>query len=79
MRTTVNIDQDIVEIARSLAGTRGISLGEAISVLARRGIAASVDPRKQSGADEGQFPTFSVADATPEFGTAEVKQALEDE
>jgi hypothetical protein len=79
MRTTVNLDQDIIEIARSLAGARGVSLGKAISILARRGISVSVNPGKQSAADEGHFPTFSVSENTPEFGTAEVKQALEDE
>ena len=37
MRTTVTIDDDVLAVARALAGQRGCSLGSAISELARRG------------------------------------------
>ena len=38
MRTTVSIDDDVLEAARCLAEARGITLGEAISTMARRGM-----------------------------------------
>ncbi|MEX2444294.1 MAG: hypothetical protein WD492_11845 [Alkalispirochaeta sp.] len=41
MRTTVNLDEDIIEVARSMSLARGISLGAALSILARRGIRRS--------------------------------------
>jgi len=38
MRTTVNLDDDILRVADKLAESRAISRGEAISELARRGV-----------------------------------------
>jgi hypothetical protein len=38
MRTTVNLDEDILRMADQLAESHGISRGEAISQLARRGV-----------------------------------------
>lgn len=40
MRTTVNIDNDVLAVARALAERQGISLGRALSELARRGFRA---------------------------------------
>ncbi|QDO87406.1 hypothetical protein FNH13_02875 [Ornithinimicrobium ciconiae] len=42
MRTTLEIDDQIMAAARSLARSRGISLGAAVSELARRGLMRSV-------------------------------------
>ncbi len=38
MRTTVDLDDTVLAAARSLARARGITLGAAISELARRGL-----------------------------------------
>ena len=38
MRTTVNIDDDVLAVARVLAERKRISLGRALSELARRGL-----------------------------------------
>lgn len=38
MRTTLELDDTVVSAARSLARARGISLGAAVSELARRGL-----------------------------------------
>jgi hypothetical protein len=38
MRTTLSIDDDVLDAARCLAEAQHIPLGEAISILARRGI-----------------------------------------
>lgn len=79
MRTTVNLDPDVLEVARSLAAVQGISLGAAISILARRGLADDrVDTNVPSGPDV-RFPTFSVSEDAPRFGTDDVKRALDDE
>jgi hypothetical protein len=39
MRTTLDIDDAVLAAARTLSAERGISLGDAISELARRGLA----------------------------------------
>ncbi|MDE0265250.1 MAG: hypothetical protein OXJ37_22815 [Bryobacterales bacterium] len=61
MRTTVTIDDDILAIARSLAQQNGVSLGRALSGLARRGqhsTAATVE--------SDSLPVFAVpCDAKP--------------
>lgn len=40
MRTTLDLDEQVLAIARSLATSRRISRGQAVSDLARRGIRA---------------------------------------
>lgn len=79
MRTTVNLDQEVVEVARSMAATQKISLGEALSILPRRGIQAGTDYLPAESAGNNRFPTFRVSETTPPFGTDEEKSALEDE
>ena len=38
MRTTVNLPEDVYEVARSIASAKRISLGEALAQLVRRGL-----------------------------------------
>ncbi|MBI1896924.1 MAG: CopG family transcriptional regulator [Acidobacteria bacterium] len=38
MRTTLDIDQDILDVAKDLARQRGVSTGKVISELARKGL-----------------------------------------
>jgi len=38
MRTTLDIEEDVLEVARSLAKHRRLSLGKAVSDLIRKGI-----------------------------------------
>lgn len=60
MRTTLDIDDDVLSAARTLAQETGTSIGRALSELARRGL----QPR--SPATRGDLPTFDVAaDAAP--------------
>ena len=62
MRTTLNIDDEILEVARSLAGERSISVGAALSELARRGLRQ----RTSSLRKRKRFPVFDVSrDSTP--------------
>jgi hypothetical protein len=56
VRTTINIPDDIYQIARAFAGSHGISMGEAIAELARRGLRAT---RPVNG--QKPFPCFELA------------------
>lgn len=38
MRTTLDIEEDVLEVAKSLARHQGLSLGKAVSSLIRKGI-----------------------------------------
>ena len=61
MRTTLSIDDDILDVAKSLAEAERRTVGEVISDLARRGL----QPRDCSEERDG-FPVFEVgADAAP--------------
>ncbi len=53
MRTTLNLPDDVYGAARSLAGLRGISLGEAVAELARRGLNPAIRLDTQKA-----FPCF---------------------
>ncbi|MDY7104624.1 MAG: antitoxin [Actinomycetota bacterium] len=59
MRTTIDIADDVLAAARTLAAERNISLGAAMSDLARRGLRAGTT-------SDGELPVFEVgADAPP--------------
>lgn len=61
MRTTVNIPDDVYEIASSIASARRISLGEAIAELVRQRLRPPAPVNRKKG-----FPTFTVPrDACP--------------
>ena len=73
MRTTLQIDDDVLSAARVLARERGLSIGEVISRLARKGL------RPTSGQNEHQgFPVFEVREDAPVFGPDEVAEALDE-
>ncbi len=57
MRTTLNIDDEILEAVRSIAGERNLSVGAVLSDLARRGLRPE---RTKSGKRNG-FPVFDVS------------------
>ena len=70
MRTTVTIDEDVLAVARALAARSGISLGSALSQLARRGF------RRAPAGDDDGLPVFRVAaDAAP-ITSEDVQKAL---
>lgn len=71
MRTTLDIDDDILKAARSLAAGQGISLGKAISELARRGL-------RPGPVDTVGFPTFSVNPEDPPITPEHVKSLLDE-
>ena len=62
MRTTLNIDDEILETARSLADERDVSVGAVLSELARRGLRQRPAPHETRNG----FPLFGVSrDSTP--------------
>ncbi len=75
MRTTLELDDDVMDAVRSLARAQHRSMGTVLSDLARRGLNA--ERRLADGA--GGFPTF---DHPPDVGTLTletVRDALDDE
>ncbi|MEP6843369.1 MAG: antitoxin [Pseudolysinimonas sp.] len=60
MRTTLELDDTVLAVARSLSRDEGISLGAAVSRLAQKGM------RSGSVTATGAFPVFTVpVDAPP--------------
>lgn len=55
MRITANLPDDVYELASAIASARGISLGDAIADLVRRGL-RPFSPKQKKNA----FPTFAV-------------------
>lgn len=55
MRTTLTLDDDVFESARTLARATGRQLGKVVSDLARRGLKARAPLEERAG-----VPTFSV-------------------
>lgn len=49
MRTTLTLDDDILELAVSQAKLRCVSLGKAVSDLVRRGVNASTQVEEKGG------------------------------
>ncbi len=74
MRTTVNLDDDVVEAARALASAAHRSLGAEISRLARVGLR----PAMARYAVEEGFPIFDVASDAPPITPSMVEAALDE-
>jgi hypothetical protein len=47
MRTTLNIENDVLQAAKELARRKGVTTGHVISTLARRGLASSPEKSKK--------------------------------
>jgi hypothetical protein len=72
VRTTLQIDDDVLAAARSIAEAEEASLGTVISRLARRGLNPTV---LLTGID---LPAFSVAAAASPITPAMVRRAIEE-
>ena len=70
MRTTLEIDDAVLAAARALSQSTGISLGAAVSELARRGL----EPRLV----DDDFPTFAVSPETAPMTPDLVREALDE-
>lgn len=73
MRTTLDIDDDVVAVAREVAADTRRSLGAVISEFARRGLAPG------RVAAEGDVPVIRVSSGTPAITPAMVRRGLEDD
>jgi hypothetical protein len=73
MRTTINIDDDLMNAIRSLAHERRKSLGGVVSDLIRK--ALRPDPVHTYSTD---FPVFMVREDAPPLTPEMVNAALED-
>lgn len=70
MRTTLTIDDDVLEAARKMAEARELPLGKVVSQLMRRGL---VDYISRLSVEDG-FPTFRVSPDSPPIGLADVER-----
>ena len=70
MRTTLDVESDVLDAARVLAVARGVSVGAALSELARRGVAARTPLSARNG-----FPVFQIPAGPPGFGPEEAAAA----
>jgi hypothetical protein len=69
MRTTLNLDDDVLQILKEYAENRSVALGKAASELVRRGLSTSVSTRLVNG-----FVVFDVPPGGPRITTERVKQ-----
>jgi hypothetical protein len=69
IRTTLTLDDDIVELASRQAKARGLSLGKAVSELARRGLNAPTPSAIRKG-----VVVFQLPDDSPRVTTEEVRR-----
>ena len=74
MRTTLNLDDDAVEILKEYAEGRSLALGKAASELVRRGVAAPMQTRMVNG-----FCTVVLPENSPVVTSERIKELLEDE
>jgi hypothetical protein len=74
MRTTLNLDDDALDILRSYSETRSLPLGKAASELVRRGANAPVQMEKVDG-----FWRVILPPGGRKITTEDVKRLLEDE
>lgn len=73
MRTTLELDDDVVAAARELAAASGRSLGTTVSDLARRGLTpAAIDL-------DGDLPVIHVPTGTPPITPEMVRRALDED
>ena len=74
MRTTLNLDDDLLEILKNYADGRSIALGKAASELMRRGLDAPLQTKIVNGFHAVVLPANS-----PKVTSEHVKRLLEDE
>ncbi len=69
MRTTMNLDDDILELAARQAKLRGVSLSRTVSDLLRRGLNAPTPSR-----EEGGIVVFRLPADSPPVTTGDVRR-----
>jgi hypothetical protein len=74
VRTTLEIDNDVMVAARELAVEEHRSLGSVVSALARKGLTPA-----RVEADDGGLPVIRVPAGTPPITAEMVRRALEED
>lgn len=69
MRTTLNLDDDVLELAARQAKLRGVSLGKTVSDLLRRGLNASTPSQEKDG-----LVVFHLPADSPKVTTDDVRR-----
>jgi len=69
MRTTLTLDDDVLELAARQAKARGLSLGKAVSDLARRGLGAPAPSQERDG-----LVSFRLPDDSPKVTNEDVRR-----
>jgi len=69
MRTTLTLDDDILELAARQAKLRGVSLGKTVSDLLRKGLNASTPAQ-----DKGGLVVFHLPADSPKVTTDDVRR-----
>ena len=73
MRTTINLEEDVLRVVRSMARERGESLGSVVSALIRKAL------RPPTGvAYSSDFPVFLVREDAPPITPEMVESAMEE-
>jgi hypothetical protein len=74
MRTTLSLDDDVVDIAKEYAAVKNLSLGAAVSDLVRKGIKAPLPIRMVNG-----IAVFDLPADSPVVTSERVKEILDSE
>jgi hypothetical protein len=69
MRTTLTLDDDVLELASRQAKLRGVSLGKTVSDLLRRGLSAATPAQ-----DKGGLVVFHLPADSPKVTTDDVRR-----
>ena len=69
MRTTLSLDDDVLDLARAYAENRSLALGKAVSELVRKGLKAPTATRMENG-----FLVFDVPADSPPVTSARIKE-----
>jgi Bacterial antitoxin of type II TA system, VapB len=69
VRTTLSLDDDVLEAARSYAKTRKLAIGKAVSELVRRGLQAPLKTRIVNG-----FHVVDLSADSPPVTSADIKR-----
>ena len=73
MRTTLTLDDDVFQLARSYAESRSLALGKAVSDLVRKGLSAPVRTRTVNGVQ-----VFDLPNDGPRIASERVKELESD-
>lgn len=75
MRTTLTLDDDLLDLAARQAKLRGVSLSQTVSDLLRRGLSAPTPSQEKGGIVVFQLPADSPAVTTEEVRRIEAEGA----